>query len=121
HVLTPQRGLGRGFDVYDAAHDGRDARSTTQAALAKLEGLAAATPVFLWVHYIDPHVPYYPPPALATACDPGYTGRYAAHFGGAVRSVGERAYPEDLSKPDAVHRNRLPDAVNAHIRRLYAA
>jgi arylsulfatase len=120
HILTEDRGLGRGFDVYDFAPDVRDADATTRDALARLDGYAASDDLLVWVHYIDPHVPYAPPEPLAEAFDPDYAGRYRLHFGSAG-GIGDFAYPEDLSKKQAVFRNRLGDAVNAHVRRLYAA
>jgi len=121
HVLSPARRLDAGFDVYDFADDARDAAATTQAALQRIGTLKPDDALLLWVHYIDPHVPYYPPPALAAQFDPGYAGRYPLHFGDVKGGVGDRAYPEDLPKIKAVFQNRLPDDVNAHIRRLYAA
>jgi arylsulfatase A-like enzyme len=71
-VLTDEAiGLGARFDHYDDFVDEkeplrevyeRNAARTTDAALA---WLAAASdperPLFLWVHYIDPHGPYHPP------------------------------------------------------------
>ncbi|MBW2269104.1 MAG: sulfatase [Deltaproteobacteria bacterium] len=121
HMLTPERELDRGFEVYDFGDDARGAAATTDAALARADVLASEARVFLWVHYIDPHVPYYPPPDLARAFDPEYSGRYALHFGSRPGGIGAQAYPEDLPKAEAVYGNRLPDAVNAHVRRLYAA
>ena len=121
HILTAERGLDRGFDIYDFADDVRDARQTTDAAIRHLEEWNGETPIFLWVHYIDPHVPYYPPPHLAKMFDPEYEGRYALRFGDVKGGTGSRAYPEDLPKREAVFRNRLPDRVNRHIGRLYAA
>jgi arylsulfatase A-like enzyme len=121
HVLTRARGLDRGFDVYDAAGDIRGADATTDAALAHTAELARDAPVFLWVHYIDPHVPYHPPKVLAERFDPGYRGPYAQHFGAVPGAVGNRAYPHDLGKRVAVFANPLPDRVNEHVRRLYAA
>ncbi|MDG2306222.1 MAG: sulfatase [Candidatus Binatia bacterium] len=38
------------------------ARVVTDQALELLDDLAAAEPFFLWLHYIDPHGPYRPPP-----------------------------------------------------------
>jgi arylsulfatase A-like enzyme len=121
HVLRPRRGLGRGFDVYDYAGDARDGAATTRAALAHLATLDPDAPVFLWVHYIDPHVPYAPPPELARAFDPGYEGRYAARFGGEPGATGPSAFPPDLPKREAIYRNPLPEAVTEHVRKLYAA
>ena len=120
-VLLPERRLKRGFKVYDFDFDSRDAVGTTDAALARAAELDPEQPVFLWVHYIDPHVPYHPPPELARAFDPGYEGPYALHFGPEQGAVGSAAYPKELGKEGAVYRNQLPEEVNAHVRRLYAA
>jgi arylsulfatase len=121
HVLTPARGLDRGFDVYDNAGDVRGARETTNAALALSREVAATQKLFLWVHYIDPHVPYHPPPELAERFDPEYQGLYKHYFGPVPGAAGNRAYPRGLGKRRAVFANPLPEAVNAHVRRLYAA
>jgi arylsulfatase A-like enzyme len=121
HVLTPARGLGRGFEVYDAADDARAAPQTTRAALHAVAALRRDERVFLWVHYIDPHVPYLPPPELARSFDPSYAGPYAAGFGQRPGGVGDGAYPADLPKRIAVFANPLPPRVNEHVRRLYAA
>jgi arylsulfatase A-like enzyme len=120
-ILQPKRGLDRGFDVYDVAPGQRAAQATTDAALARLGAIGPDEPLFLWVHYVDPHVPYYPPEQLARAFDPGYQGPYELHFGEEPDGVGNRAYPADLGKPRAIFRNPLPERVNAHVRRLYAA
>jgi arylsulfatase A-like enzyme/Tfp pilus assembly protein PilF len=68
-VLARRFGLARGFDVYD---DGlaegaqeRSARDTTDKALAFLSS-SSPPPLFLWVHYFDPHAPYEPPEPFAT-------------------------------------------------------
>jgi arylsulfatase A-like enzyme len=121
HLLVPERGLARGFDIYDSAPDKREAQATTQAVIARLREISPADPIFLWVHYIDPHVPYYPPAELASEFDPGYRGSYRLHFGGIKGGLGKRAYPRNLGKEKAVFHNSLSERVNAHIRRLYAA
>lgn len=121
HVLTPARRLSRGFSVYDSADDSRDAAATTDAVFRQLEGLARDDPLFLWVHYIDPHVPYLPPGELLEVFAPGYEGRYATGFGTRQGGIGDLAYPPDLPKVRAVYQNPLSEETNAHIRRLYAA
>jgi arylsulfatase A-like enzyme len=119
-VLGAGRGLNRGFDVYDSVpFVGRGAVQTTNRVIHHLQSKTAEDAIFLWVVYIDPHVPYFPPTDLAKKFDPGYSGRYALHFG--RRGLGESAYPADLGKAKAVFRNDLPERVNAHVRRLYAA
>jgi arylsulfatase A-like enzyme/tetratricopeptide (TPR) repeat protein len=69
-ILARQFGLARGFDVYNddrsAGAAERSARDTTDAAITQLAreaGGAQSTraPLFLWVHYFDPHYPYEPP------------------------------------------------------------
>jgi choline-sulfatase len=70
-VLARRFGLTRGFALYDdefpAGLQERNARATTDRALAFLaaNGVEARTtpprPLFLWVHYYDPHYPYTPP------------------------------------------------------------
>ena len=85
----------------------------------------AGRPLFAWVHYVDPHVPYHTDASIASDFDPGYEGRYALHFGWQPQANdaigGYRTFPEDLPKPAATHRNPLSQRENEHIRRLYAA
>jgi arylsulfatase A-like enzyme/Tfp pilus assembly protein PilF len=62
--VSSEFGLDRGFDIYDdgfgAAGLERDAVATTDRALQYLRQRTKG-PVFLWVHYFDPHEPYEPP------------------------------------------------------------
>jgi len=70
-ALDRRFGLARGFDVYDDAMPAeraeRTAKETTDRVLAFLA--KEKQPLFLWVHYYDPHYPYTPP-------EP-FRGRYA--------------------------------------------
>jgi arylsulfatase A-like enzyme/tetratricopeptide (TPR) repeat protein len=81
-VLARRFGLARGFDVYDDAtapgQSERSARETTDRALAHLDAVSGQ-PLFLWVHYFDPHAPYVPPEPYRTrfAAKP-YLGEVAA-------------------------------------------
>ena len=71
-------GISIGFDTFDQPQVGsRIGEETTDHALRWLRGRAAGAtgksaggmgkqPVFLWVHYWDPHSPYSPPGAFAT-------------------------------------------------------
>jgi arylsulfatase A-like enzyme len=115
-VLTPSRGLGRGFDVYDARGGERAGAETAAAALGHLPFLDGARPIFAWVHFIDPHVPYAPPPEISQRFDPGYDGPFRDAFAFRGRSDDGVSLP----KSRATHRNPLPEGVNAHVRRLYA-
>ncbi len=71
-VLTDEAlGIAHRFDHYDDLVDEREprrqiyernARRTSDAVLAWLDqGYDPRRPLFLWVHYIDPHGPYQPP------------------------------------------------------------
>lgn len=63
-VLARRFGLARGFDVYDddfgSDREERPGNETTDHALAFLSH-PSNQPLFLWVHYWDPHHPYTPP------------------------------------------------------------
>ena len=71
YLLNTKSGMNRGFEVYDhhlvlGRIPERSAAQTTDAALARLSELRSAeVPFLLWVHYMDPHVPYSPPPEIA--------------------------------------------------------
>jgi tetratricopeptide (TPR) repeat protein len=78
--LAGQFGLSRGFDHYDDEFAGgaseRTAAGTTDRALAWLKD--KSDPLFLWVHYYDPHEPYQPPePYLSRYPDDPYQGEVA--------------------------------------------
>ena len=81
-VLARRFGLARGFDVYDdELSEGsaeRTSRQTTDRALAQLD-LESRRPLFLWVHYYDPHTPYAPPEPFASRyTNNPYLGEVAA-------------------------------------------
>jgi tetratricopeptide (TPR) repeat protein len=69
-VLAKRFGLDRGFEVYDdelaVGRQDRTATEVTDAALAELDGGTTA-PLFMWVHYWDPHHPYTPPEPFRSA------------------------------------------------------
>lgn len=70
-VLESRFGLQQGFQTYDETLDSRElhrkkfrerrADSATDAAINWLRNKKRAE-FFLWVHYVDPHGAYYPPP-----------------------------------------------------------
>src|SRR5262245_53964376 len=91
-VLTAERGLNRGFDVYKPAGDARTARATTDRALECLASARKDRPLFAWVHYIDPHMPYRSDPKIIQRFDGVYHGRYELGFG-------EARQPGDTSDP----------------------
>jgi choline-sulfatase len=76
--LARRFGLARGFEVYDDELQNRverPATETTDRALAWLQ--QQSRPVFLWVHYFEPHAPYAPPPRFSVKYEP-YEGEVAA-------------------------------------------
>ncbi len=83
--LAKTFGLSPGFETYDddfgAGKAERSAAATTDRAIGYLEGNAPApgSPLFLWVHYYDPHDPYEPAEPFRSqyAKDP-YLGEIAA-------------------------------------------
>ena len=84
YPLDRRYGLARGFEKYDDSFgEGRAERSakeTTDLALAHLQNRSATKPLFLWVHYFDPHYPYEPP-------EP-FRSRYSGNpYGGEVASM----------------------------------
>ena len=90
-ILDRRFGLARGFQHYDDKVPGgdegneRDARQMTDTALEWLKGQPGGKPLFLWVHYFDPHDPYRPP-----GMDPkaGAAQRYAGEVAFMDREIG---------------------------------
>jgi len=77
-VLDRRFGLAQGFDHYDDRTEPlpgqpfgglgeRSATAVTDAALGWIGAREAARPLFLWVHYYDPHAEYKPPPAYSSS------------------------------------------------------
>ena len=78
--LASQFGLSRGFSHYDDSFVSdateRTADQTTDLAVAWLKD--KASPLFMWVHYFDPHEPYEPPePFQSRYPDEPYLGEIA--------------------------------------------
>lgn len=90
-VLDRRFGLARGFGHYDDkapaeqigeyGYPERNARQMTDAALEWLAKRPAGKPLFLWVHYYDPHAPYEAPGA-------GERQRYAGEVTYMDREIG---------------------------------
>jgi arylsulfatase A-like enzyme len=66
--LAARFGLGRGFDAYHDAPGAefaqRSAEAVNRDVFGWLDARRDGAPLFLWVHYFDPHAPYTPPRAL---------------------------------------------------------
>ena len=97
-VLARRFGLARGFSVYDdelpAGQVERSAAETTARAAAFL-AQASPEPLFVWVHYYDPHHPYSPPePFRSRYAKNPYLGEIAAmdaELGRLVQAFEQRA------------------------------
>ena len=79
-VLDSDWGANAGFGLYDERFDGKKERSAASATTRALEILGSSTePLFLWVHYFDPHKEYEPPPPFAARYrDDPYQGEIAS-------------------------------------------
>ena len=103
-ALARRFGLARGFDVYDDAvpepQEERSSKETTDRAIADLDR-ASDAPLFLWVHYYDPHVPYDAPEPYRTqyASHP-YLGEIAAMDAQLGRLTG--AFEQKVKGPLAI-------------------
>jgi len=94
-VLDRRFGLARGFLSYDDRVPGeqvseghateRTAREMTDLALEWLKVRPAGKPVFLWVHYYDPHEPYSPAGVDSKA---SVARRYAGEVAAMDREIG---------------------------------
>lgn len=121
--LDSRFGCDRGFVRYDQdfglLDDGRpaaqrDAAAVTDAALADLRARDPERPLFLFVHYFDPHLPYEPPPEFRdlTADGPPLTEvqRRAAQGLGPGHLAKVAAYAAEISYLDH-HLGRLIDGL----------
>lgn len=80
----------------------------TNLALDWTRRRSRARPYFLWVHWLEPHMPYEPAYPFATLFDPAYEGEYrgALDYGA-------------ISKGDMTYRNPLPERTREHAVALY--
>jgi arylsulfatase len=56
---NPSAGFGRGFETFDETCEWRSAACVNRRAVAYLK--RGDKPLFLYLHYLDPHAPYQPP------------------------------------------------------------
>ena len=103
-TLARRFGLSRGFDVYNdefpAGLSERSSQDTTDAAVAEIRK-QSRRPLFLWVHYYDPHYPYLPPePFRGRYANKPYLGEVAAMDQQLGRLV--QQFEQQSRKPTAV-------------------
>jgi choline-sulfatase len=97
-ALARRFGLGRGFELYDEDFGPglaeRPSKATTERVLEWLPRRPAG-PLFLWVHYYDPHYPYTPPePFLSRYARQPYYGEIASmdeQLGRLVKAVQQQS------------------------------
>ncbi len=83
YPLVRKFGLSRGFQMYDdrlksvnrTGVPERSGAAVASASIDLLESLKA--PVFLWVHFYDPHAPYDPPDPYRNVCKDLYRSEVA--------------------------------------------
>ncbi|PYQ30203.1 MAG: hypothetical protein DMF57_15895, partial [Acidobacteria bacterium] len=103
-ALARRFGLARGFDVYDDQTPPRLAErrsaETTDRVLTYLSR-PSSQPLFLWVHYYDPHYPYEPPEPFRTRfAKKPYLGEIAAMDEQMGRLVA--AFEQRIAGPKAI-------------------
>lgn len=71
--VAAQNGYAQGFDSYRETWQEKDlptemdrTKAITASGVKFLRGSAAGRPFFLWLHYVNPHAPYTPPPPYDT-------------------------------------------------------
>ncbi len=125
-ALARRFGLARGFDVYDdqmpEPEEERNAKETTDRVLAYF-AKPSTQPLFLWVHYYDPHFPYTPPPPFhgylgEVAFMDQQLGRLLSAFHGAVIIVGDHG--EGLGEHGEAQHGNLPYQATMHVPLLLA-
>lgn len=110
--LAPGSGLEAGFDLYEMVGGDRaeeragaqitDAALRFAAALAEARARGATAPVFLYLHYMDPHVDYRPPGGFLSAA----SRAGLAVFDGSARSL-RRLGREGASQAQLAQARRL--------------
>ncbi|HET6303952.1 MAG TPA: sulfatase [Myxococcota bacterium] len=129
-LLSPGSGLELGFDVYESVGGDRaelhSAGQLVSAALHWAETFAdvrrrgMASPFFLYVHFMDPHINYQPPPSFV----PPEARDYDGPVDGSARSIhallkqpgGPR--PSDVAQMRALYRGEVT-YLDAQLRRLF--
>ncbi len=129
-LVRPGPRFDRGFDVFERLHgSGRGGRTNsatdvTNAATALLERMGDRR-FLMWVHYFDPHMPYEPPPAFASAAGAeGPESPVMRDFRRKDRDLARIFRGDGYDEPTLDHARRLYEGevryVDAEIDRLLA-
>ena len=76
-LLGRASGIAQGFDTFEAPETKLELRANAvvDRALGWLNGADPHRPIFLWIHFFDPHQPYNPPREFRRGIDPEKTRR----------------------------------------------
>ena len=110
--LRRGQGLHQGFDVYDDDLDGSPERSGAETTARVRDWLATAPEArtFLWVHFFEPHMPYFAPAEHRTRFHPRELRREDVARQVAAKGRGR---PRQAPLPDVVA--RMTDLYDAEI------
>jgi len=111
--LRPGQGFEQGFDRYDNPErrwDADSAEEVTAAASAWLDSRSGGGSFFLWVHYLDPHWRYEPPPPLDSTFDPDFAGPFTVY---SDLDAGR------LTKGQVIFEDVVPARQAEHLKALY--
>jgi len=107
--LQASFGFDQGFDVYRRAalkfeEHGYEA---TQALQKWAEEYEREKPLFLFLHYNDPHAPYAPPEGHAKRFDPDYEGDADGAIKTLERYAKEEVHPRDLAHVESLYDDEI--------------
>ena len=87
--IAEEFGFEQGFDRLTLLDIDSHADEVSESAAAWLDGLERRQPFFLYVHTLDPHDPYLPPPAELERWSPGVSASFAADTNKVVSRLNE--------------------------------
>jgi arylsulfatase A-like enzyme len=127
-LASPRKGFDRGFETFLTTRKlktGLGAKSLTDQAIGLIDSFEDE-PFFLWLHYLDPHMPYRPPQELAQIFgnDDG-NSRIIQAFRTQKNSAQSIYFSQAHQPEDVTATRQLYDAcirfVDFHIERLLAS
>lgn len=107
-ALSSSMGLARGFRIYDETfsrevgrREEESADGVVRRAMKQLDAREAGKPLFLFVHFYDPHVPWdsAPPEVQRRFIDPNYEGP-ATNEEGSLHDLTRRVLAERITLAD---------------------
>jgi arylsulfatase A-like enzyme len=112
--LRNGRGFEQGFTDYDDAlfHRQREFAEDVVGRIDVKTLDAPSEPFFMWVHFLDPHWPYTPPPELLNLFHRGYRGRFRTDAD--LDSL-------EVNRGSFIFENHLDEEDQKHLRRRYLA